>query len=210
MNWVSSWTKKFNLTQLKSPITSHEPMIFLPILRTLIIATWVAYALPLFAQSDADRAAVRHYRVDVGDLLKIRVFGEEDLTLDARVRSDGLISYPFLGELRIAGLNTSEIERLITDGLKGDYLIDPKVNITVVQYRLFYINGEVETPGAYEYRPGLTVHRAISIAGGFTERAARSKIYLTPEKDASAEPVRVQLDHTVGPGDIVTVKESFF
>ena len=149
-------------------------------------------------------------RVDVGDVLKIRVFGEEDLTLDARIRSDGLISYPFLGELRIAGLTTSEIERLIADGLRGDYLINPRVNITVTQYRLFYINGEVETPGGYEYRPGLTVHRAISIAGGFTERAARSKIYLTAEKDPSAEPVRVQLNHTVGPGDIVTVKESFF
>lgn len=185
--------------------------MFFPLTHRLFVFTaLLACALPSFAQTEAEQPENVGYRVDIDDVISIHVFGEEDLTLDLRVDGKGTISYPFLGEVRVAGLSTDEIDLIITKGLKGDYLINPRVRVSVAQYRLFYVNGEVAAPGAYEYRPRLTVHRAISMAGGFTERAARRKIDVIREKDLSREPARVTLDDSVGPGDIVTVRESFF
>ena len=185
--------------------------MFFPLAHRLFVFTaLLACALPLYAQTEVDPVEKADYRVDVDDVISVHVFAEEDLTLDLRVDGRGTISYPFLGEVPVAGLTTDEIDLIITKGLKGDYLINPRVRVSVAKYRLFYVNGEVEAPGAYEYRPSLTVHRAISMAGGFTERAARRKIDVIREKDLSREPVRVKLDDSVGPGDIVTVRESFF
>ncbi len=152
----------------------------------------------------------QEYRLGPGDEIGIQVFGEKDLSLPVAVNSDGTISYPFLGQLRAQGLTTKELEGLVAEGLRGDYLVNPKVTVTVVSYRPFFINGEVQKPGAYAYQPRLTVHRAISIAGGFTDRAARSKIFVIREGDPEAAPVRLTLEDAVGPGDIIIVRESFF
>lgn len=183
---------------------------------TAAMAVCLVFPASLYAkqvggpQEEAEQTATANYHVGAGDVLGIRVFGEPDLSLEAKIPASGIISYPLLGELRVAGQTTAGVETLITKGLKGDFLVDPKVNVTVTEYRSYYVNGEVKTPGAYEYTPGLTVHRAISISGGFTERAARSRILIIKEKDPSRETQRVDLEDPVGPGDIVIVKESFF
>lgn len=80
----------------------------------------------------------------------------------------GNISLPLVGEVPAAGLRTSELAKSISDGLKERIGLvgSPDVSVEIVQFRPFYIVGQVEKPGEYAYRPGLTVLRAVSIAGG--------------------------------------------
>jgi polysaccharide export outer membrane protein len=149
------------------------------------------------------------YRLSAGDSVNIVVFGEPELSVTARVDGSGAIAYPLLGELDVAGLTSEGLERLIRDGLQGPYLVDPKVSVSIHQYRQFYIMGQVNRPGSYPYAPGLTVRRAVSIAGGFTDIAARRRLLLMPEDNPDLE-LRVKPTDAVGPGDTVLVKETLF
>ena len=152
----------------------------------------------------------RNYRLNTGDKLRIQVYGEDDLNLETTVSDTGEISYPFLGPLKVAGLTPQELAQLITGKLKGDYLVNPKVSVDIVEYRLFYVNGEVSNPGGFPFQPGITVRKAISLAGGFKERADKDKIFVIRDDNPKAKPAPVQLDDKISPGDIITVEESFF
>ena len=153
---------------------------------------------------------VSGYTLGSGDVISIRVYGEPDLSLEAQLSDVGSISYPFLGELSFSGKTASELETIITKGLKGDYLVDPKVTVSIRKYRNFYINGEVKRPGGLQFEPGLTIRKAVSLAGGFTERAAKRNIFVISDNDPGHKPKRVGLNETIMPGDIITVEESFF
>lgn len=162
----------------------------------------VAAALP---------AGLSSYRLSAGDVISIRVLGEEDLSKEKiRLTDAGTVSHVALGEIRALGLTLGEVERIVADGLRGRYLVNPKVSVTIDEYRPFYINGMVEKPGGYPYQPGLTIRKAASLAGGFRERASLSKIYIIRERDATQRSQGANLNTLVMPGDIVTVEESFF
>jgi polysaccharide biosynthesis/export protein VpsN len=162
-------------------------------------------------QAKADsRAALPDYELGTGDMIRIQVYDEEDLYLESRVSDRGTISYPFLGELKVTGLTAKHLGEIIASKLKGDYLINPKVSVDIMEYREFYVNGEVEAPGGYPFQPGVTVRKAISIAGGFKERASKEKINVIHDDDPNGKPKPVGLDEFILPGDIITVEESFF
>jgi polysaccharide export outer membrane protein len=148
------------------------------------------------------------YRLGVGDQLSIKVFGEEELSAEVTLSDAGTISYPFLGEIKVLDLTIGSLSKLITKKLADGYLINPSVNVQVVGYREFYINGQVENPGAYPYQPGLTLQKAIALAGGYTERASSSKQYVM--HDGSAKRQKIKADNKILPGDVITIDESFF
>ena len=148
------------------------------------------------------------YRLAPGDNIAISVFGEDDLSMNVTVADDGMLKYPFLGEIRLAGLTVPELERIIADGLRGDYLIKPEVTVSIQRYRPFFLNGEVNRPGSYEYQPGLTLEKALALAGGLSPRAARGKIELKRANSDSFQ--RVEMDDPVYAGDIINVPPSFF
>jgi polysaccharide export outer membrane protein len=151
------------------------------------------------------------YKLGSGDMISIRVLGEDELKRErVRLSDAGTISFPVLGEIRVKGMTVGSLEEYITKGLKGRYLVNPQVNVTIDEYRNFFINGMVEKPGGYPYAPGLTVRKAISLAGGFKERASREKINIIRDDDPSQAPKRVDMNAAVRPGDILTIEESFF
>lgn len=151
------------------------------------------------------------YQLGSGDTIEIKVYDEPDLSFEVRLSDAGTISYPFLGEIRVLGLTVGQLEQKIREGLRGDYLVDPEVTVSMVEYRPFYINGEVKEPGGFPYVPGITLRKAVAIAGGFTERASRSKIYVIRDSAPVGEEGRqIGLDERVMPGDIITVEQSFF
>ena len=158
----------------------------------------------------AEGAGLSDYPVGSGDLLSIQVFGEEDLSLELRLSDAGTVSYPFLGELKVLGLSTGELSELVRSRLADGYLINPSVNVTVLEYRQFYINGEVKEPGGYPYQPGLTLQKAVALAGGFSERASKSKMYVIHDGEESKPPAKLNLGTSVRPGDVITIEESFF
>lgn len=173
---------------------------------TLIALTIITIfvGLPAYAQQ------LQQYRLAADDEISISVFDEEDLSLEkTRIAADGSISMPLIGKVQVNGLTIDEVEAEITRLYLGDYLKKPNVTVAIVEYRQFYINGEVKKPGGYSFREGMTVERAITLAGGFTERASRNKIRLAKD-GRSNESNPVKLDSPVMPGDVITVDESFF
>lgn len=168
------------------------------------------FTLLAFASSNACAQDLQHYKLSADDVISVTVFDEPDLSLkETRISSTGTIAMPLIGQVSVKGLSVSEAEKLIYNAYLGDYLKKPDITITIVEYRQFYVNGEVEKPGGYSYREGMTVQRAITLAGGFTERASRSKILLTREGSSSG-PIDAVMSTPVQPGDVITVEESFF
>lgn len=149
------------------------------------------------------------YRLGSGDLIAISVFDEPDLSMEVRVGDAATFSYPFLGPLTILNRTVSDLENEIISGLKGDYLIEPRVTVSVKEYRPFFISGEVEEPGSYPYQPGLTLQKAISLGGGLTERASRNKMFVT-RGGTDQERERIDMGDPVFPDDVVTIEQSFF
>ena len=161
--------------------------------------------------SDPVASLLSTYQLAAGDVISIRVFGEDDLSREkVRLTDAGTIPYPVLGEVKALGLTIGEIERSITNGLSGRYLVNPRVSVTVEEYRPFYINGMVERPGGYPFQPGLTVLKASSLAGGFKERASFSKITIIRESNPKAGPQKATINTPVNPGDTIFIEESFF
>lgn len=171
------------------------------------LAGWLVLLLPWGLGHGAD--ALQGYRLSAGDQVRIAVFGEDDLTVTSRVSARGTISFPLLGELKVADLTPGDLEELVASRLRGPYLVDPRVSVSIEEYRQFFVMGQVNRPGSYAYLPGLTVRKAVSIAGGYTERASRSKIFVVSEGNSRQER-KVGQDDPLGPGDTIIVKESFF
>jgi len=154
-----------------------------------------------------------HYKMGAGDLINISIYDEPDLSLEVRIGLSGQISFPLLGDVEVSGLSPKALEQKLTSGLKGPYLIEPSVTVSIVEYRPFYITGEVEKPGSYAFQPGLTVDKAITISGGFTERASKGSIFVMQDQlgsDEKKQKKEVELFNTIQPGDVLTVEQSFF
>jgi protein involved in polysaccharide export with SLBB domain len=151
------------------------------------------------------------YTLNAGDSIRIHVYGEEDLTFQQLlIGPNGRISYPFLGELKVTGKSAAQLQQILIDGLRPDYLIDPRISVSIVTYRPFFVNGEVKSPGGLDFQPGLTLRKAISLAGGFTERANTKQVLVIADNDPAREEKKVGLEYNVKPGDIITVQDTFF
>lgn len=163
------------------------------------------------ATATASPAVNEEYRLGVGDIISVRVYGaDEDLRFERiRLSNPGMVTFPF-GEFPALGRTTRDLESAITLALRGKILLNPRVWVNIDEYRPFFVQGQVARPGAYPYQPGLNVIKAVTIAGGFRERASLQKIFVVREGDRSSSPVKADLQTTVGPGDMVSIEESFF
>ncbi len=151
------------------------------------------------------------YRIDTGDRVSVTVYREADLSVNgARVKADGTIAFPLLGDLQVAGLTSRELQNLVTTRLLDGYLKKPNITVSIDSYRLYYIKGEVGRPGGYSFVDGLTVAKAVALAGGYTARASESSISLVQEADPENPIESVGVNVAIRPGDIITVGESFF
>jgi polysaccharide biosynthesis/export protein VpsN len=171
----------------------------------------LALAAFFCSQAFAQATELSSYKLGSGDMISVRVLGEDDLKREkVRLSDAGTISFPVLGEIKVKGMTVGALEDHITKGLKGRYLLNPQVTVAIEEYRNFFVNGMVEKPGGYPFSPGLTVRKAITLAGGFKERASREKFNIIRDDDPKQTPRRVDMNTAVLPGDILTVEESFF
>lgn len=179
--------------------------------QSMFVGAMAAVALALGLPAAAQDSELSSYKLGAGDTITIIVLGEDELKREkVRLSDAGTIAFPILGEIKVRGMTVGALRDHITNGLKGRYLLNPQVTVAIDEYRNFFVNGMVEKPGGYPYTPGLTVRKAVSIAGGFKERASREKINVVREDDKSGTPKRVDLNSPVYPGDILTIEESFF
>ncbi|MCY6380420.1 polysaccharide biosynthesis/export family protein [Hoeflea prorocentri] len=155
-------------------------------------------------------AVIQPYRLDSGDNLRITVFEQEELTNTYAVDQAGYVAFPLIGSVAARGQTVSELETHIAGKLRQGYLRDPDVSIQVDQHRSFFILGEVNTAGQYNYVPGMNVQNAIAIAGGFTARANQSNVDITRKVNGDVLTGRVTISDPILAGDTIYVRERLF
>lgn len=201
-------------SDLMHPIDMERTLNMLKHAKNLAIPLSFLYALTgglHVAYADTPVSVLEEqYQLGTGDVITIRVFGEDELSLEVRLSDSGVINYPYLGEIEVTGSTASLLEKKIAAGLLDGYLVNPSVDVTIKEYRSFFVDGEVNTPGSYAYLPGLTINKAIAMASGLTPRASQQKIIIKRGQGANQEVIEADLDTKLRPGDIITVMQSFF
>ena len=179
------------------------------VLFTLVTAVLAACAAsdPLSPIGQPDEGP---YRLDSGDQLQVTVFGQPDLSGEFFVSDTGTVSMPLLGTIPARGRGVDELESAIVARLADGFLVNPDVSIQVLEFRPFFVLGEVRTPGQYPYQPGMTVLTAVAMGGGFTYRADQTDITITRVRDGQPVEGTAERNTLVAPGDVVFIQERFF
>lgn len=149
------------------------------------------------------------YKLAADDKLKITVFGEEALSGNYTVASDGTVAYPLLGNVPARGLTLAQLTQELTTGLSAS-VQNPRVSIDIAEFRPFFILGEVNRPGQYPYRTGMTLNSAVATAGGFTYRANQKDVLIQHFAEAGERRYELTSDLPVLPGDTVRIRERHF
>lgn len=183
---------------------------------------WKAFALTLMAlvvsacasykplDPAFHKALSEPYRLDSGDVLRVTVFGQTELTNTYTVDKAGHIAFPLVGSIGARGVTPKAMEGRISNGLKRGFLRDPDVSVEIATYRPFFILGEVGTSGQYVYVPGMTVQNAIAIAGGFSARAEQTDVDITRHINGEIITGRVPISDPILPGDTIAIRERLF
>ncbi|MCI3132722.1 polysaccharide biosynthesis/export family protein [Phenylobacterium aquaticum] len=182
-----------------------------------LIAACLMFALTLGAAearaADAPSGGTRaipEYRLGPGDKVRVTTFGEQSLSGEFFVGASGKISVPLVGELQAAGLTARQFQTSFEEALKDGYLKEPKVSVEILNYRPFYILGEVEKPGTYPYTSDLNVLNAVATAGGFTYRANKKRVFIKRQDSDKEEAYDLGPTTQVAPGDTIRIEERLF
>lgn len=159
---------------------------------------------------ETSAGTLSEYRLDVGDRVKLNVFGEPTLSGEYSVGADGTISLPLIGEVPATAHTIDEIIAQARTRLSDGFLRDPKVSGEVSVFRPYFILGEVSTPGNYPYAVGLTAMNAIAAAKGFTPRANRDVVLIRRQGEATEVNYRLTPELRIYPGDTIRVGERYF
>lgn len=184
------------------------------ILRTSLFRLFLLLILvhPLTASAEPSTAPLSStsYQLGPGDELKITVFNQDDLSGEYTVTGTGHISLPLIGAIEAEDLSIPQLEQRIVKALKPDYLLNPRVSIEVLNFRPFYILGEVKEPKSYPFVDGMSYLNAVAIAGGFTYRAKKDHVIVIRMNDPNKEELTLEMDEKVMPGDVIRIEERFF
>lgn len=150
------------------------------------------------------------YQLGAGDKVKVNVFGEPDLSGEFLVGDDGRVDLPLIGAVQARGQTVTQFQNAVVARYSGGYLKDPKVSVSVLNYRPFFIQGEVGKGGEYPYKAGLTIQNAVAIAGGYTYRANTSKAFVRRADQDQEVEIQTNQRVAINPGDIIRVPERFF
>lgn len=186
-----------------------------------IVLTLVLLGLALLSSSvaSAQQTMFSDYRIGPSDVLSITVWQQPELSRTVAVRTDGFISYPLLGEMRVAGMTPAELRDDIA--LKLEVFVNimlSEVTVTVDQINSYTVSvlGEVKTPGRFSFQSQATVLDVLAEAGGFTPFAASGDVTILRNENGETKRIRFDYprvmrgrsgsqDMTVYPGDIIMV-----
>jgi polysaccharide export outer membrane protein len=162
------------------------------------------------AQTPPSASSADNYVLGPNDRIRLKVYGESDITGEYEIGNTGQVSIPLAGHIKAAGSTTRQLEKAIASALAKGIVRDPRVNVEVAQYRPYYILGEVKKSGEYPYRHGLTVLDAVASAGGFTYRANENKVLLRRSGAGTEETYPLDAPVPVYPGDNIRIPERYF
>ena len=162
------------------------------------------------------------YILSANDQVAVEVFGEDDLRINGRLTPEGNLNVPLLGSIHLAGLTPTQAASRLTELYSRDYLVNPKINVTLVSYgsRRFTMLGQIGHPGIFEMAPeGIDLLEAVAMAGGYTRIAAPERITVRRHSASGDQILKVNAKRftkgkgggfRVEPGDAITVGESIF
>ncbi len=159
-----------------------------------------------------------------GEFVQIKVFQEPDLDTAVRIPGDGIVNFPLIGEVSLAGQSVQQAMRVIHDRLQSRFLVNPQVSIAVLEpaKQLITILGQVQRPGTYRLpeQQGLDLLQVIGLAGGYTRLADPGRIMIKRRINGSEKIIRLDGKRlargesgepfAVRTGDVITVGERLF
>jgi polysaccharide export outer membrane protein len=165
-----------------------------------------------------------NYLLRPNDFIRISVFQEDDLLTEARISKEGIVNFPLLGPVHLSGHTVAEAVSEIRTRLDKDYIINPQVTLTIIEYdqQCVTVLGEVQRPGQIPLPPegGLDLLGAIALAGGYTRVADPSEVIVRRESDGHDQVLKVDARRLardvkvspflVQPGDRISVAESIW
>lgn len=156
-------------------------------------------------------AGLESYHLGAGDRVRVTVFNEPTLTGEYNITPGGALAFPLIGVVVAGGRTIDAVQQELTTKLAEGYVNDPRVSVEVLNYRPFYILGEVNRPGEYSYASGMTVEQAIARAGGFTYRANEKTVFLRRQTGKAESAVSLRSAQVaVLPGDTIRIGERYF
>lgn len=201
---------------------SLSSLLILSVPRISEAASKTASSVVLEKAVGNERAEESPYLIGTQNMLQIKIFGESGVNQLYRIDESGYIKHALAGRLKLGGLTVGEAEGLLERELDGDYIINPQVNIFVMEYSRFSIIGEVRRPGNYELSGPVSVIRAISMAGGFTPIANQRGVQII-RKNPDGTESKISVDTTritergdlsgevvLQAEDLVVIPKSFF
>ena len=200
---------------LREKMSQHSNKIILALFLSAAIFNTEVHAEESKDKVETNKSPINspineEYQLGSGDLIKITVFNQEELSGEYTINGAGQIALALIGDIYAKDLTVKQVEQSIANKLKPDYLLNPRVSVQVLNYRPFYILGEVNEPQSYPYVDGMTYLNAVAIAGGFTYRAKEDHVMVVRMKDPKKQELRLNMDEKVMPGDVIHVEERFF
>ena len=179
---------------------------------------------PIATPAAAPAEARPNYLLAPDDVVRVKVFQEDDLDSTLRLSKDGTITFALIGLVHLAGKSSQDAAEIIRTRLAKDYLVNPQVSVTVLEYakRRFTVLGQVQRPGSYDVpdRETVTLLQAIGMAGGYTRIANPSKITCKRRIEEKETILKLNAKSMASgqsssgfeilPGDVITVGESMF
>ncbi|NWF52701.1 MAG: polysaccharide export protein [Nitrospirae bacterium] len=138
-----------------------------------------------------------------GDIVEIKVYRHDDLTMIAPIDTSGKISYPLVGDIQASGLSIFQLRDKIRDGI-SEYIKDPQVSVSIksVQSQKVYVLGEVVKPGVFTINTSMNVLEAISSAGGFTKDAKDKSVFVIRGNRDNPQLIKLDLKDALKKGSI--------
>ena len=155
-----------------------------------------------------------------GDVFEVRVYGEEDLSGNYQVSSDGSINFPLAGRIEVDGMTAHQVANALSESLKN-FIKNPSVSVYVKEYqsKKVYVFGKVQRSGTFPYEQGMNIIQAITLAGGFGPMANQDSAYVTRLVSGQEQRIKVSVkdigegktpNFRLEPGDIVFIDESWY
>lgn len=142
-------------------------------------------------------AATENTTLGPGDVFRMEIVGEKEIPTEFQVAADGTVTFPYVHVMKVSGLEPQEVSRAVRAALiERKILTDPSVVVSVIEYRskIVTVLGQVQKPGSFPLSPGMTLLQAISMAGGFTAIAQKSRVNLSRVKEGKAKTVVIDVE----------------
>jgi len=180
-------------------------------LKSLLLLTLVAVSLAGCVSTGAPATYLVQtkgpYQLDTGDVVRVSVYGDAEISKTYKVDDGGAIMFPLVGPVDVRGMTAQMAAANIAQALANGFMRNPDVAVEIDTYRPFFIQGAVKTAGQFAYVYGMTVRAAISTAGGYSETADRSRATIYRRQGKQMVKGTVSLDFPIYPSDTIVIGE---